>query len=242
MTEQFANFAQSSLATNIDNEQTTIHVANASTFPATGDFRIVVQSFDASGLVPISNPEIMLVTAVLGNGAFTVTRAAESAGGIQQAYAFRSGARVAHIATAAVMQALQSGGGVASLNTLTGAITLVAGTNVSITPSGNTLIIASSGGAGSGIMRSVNSISSNTNAAALAATDYVYLCSGTITLTLPTAVNNTNLYTVKNVGSGTVTVATTSAQTIDGASSLSLIEKYQAYTLISDNSNWNIVA
>jgi len=38
------------------------------------------------------------------------------------------------------------GGGVSSLNTLTGAVTLAAGTNVSLTPSGNTLTIASSAG------------------------------------------------------------------------------------------------
>lgn len=40
--------------------------------------------------------------------------------------------------------------GVSSVNSLTGAVTLAAGTNVTITPSGNTLTIASSGG-GSGI-------------------------------------------------------------------------------------------
>jgi hypothetical protein len=45
-----------------------------------------------------------------------------------------------------------------------------------------------------GITRSVNIISSNTNAGAAAATDYVYLVSGTTTLTLPTAVGNTNRY------------------------------------------------
>lgn len=40
------------------------------------------------------------------------------------------------------------GGAVDSINTLTGAITLAAGANVSITPSGNTLTIASTGGGG----------------------------------------------------------------------------------------------
>ncbi len=49
-------------------------------------------------------------------------------------------------------------GGVTSLNTLEGALTLVAGANVTITPSGSTLIIAASGGGGggsSGILGSV---------------------------------------------------------------------------------------
>lgn len=40
------------------------------------------------------------------------------------------------------------GSGVASINTLVGAVTLAAGSNVSITPSGNTLTIASTGGGG----------------------------------------------------------------------------------------------
>lgn len=40
------------------------------------------------------------------------------------------------------------GGGVSSLNTLTGAITLATGTGISITPAGNTLTIAATGGTG----------------------------------------------------------------------------------------------
>jgi len=42
-----------------------------------------------------------------------------------------------------------SGGGVTSLNSETGAVTLVAGTNVTITPSGQNITISSSGGGGS---------------------------------------------------------------------------------------------
>lgn len=40
------------------------------------------------------------------------------------------------------------GGGVTTVNTLTGAVTLAAGTNITITPAGNTLTIASTGGSG----------------------------------------------------------------------------------------------
>lgn len=39
------------------------------------------------------------------------------------------------------------GSGVSSLNTLTGAVTLAAGTNITLTPSGNTITVAASGGA-----------------------------------------------------------------------------------------------
>ena len=94
---------------------------------------------------------------------------------------------------------------------------------------------------GSGITRSVNSISAPATAGATASTDYVYFVSGTTTLTLPTAVGNTNQYTVKNTGVTTVTIATTSAQTIDGSASVTLPVSNTSLTLISDNANWRIV-
>jgi Collagen triple helix repeat (20 copies) len=117
------------------------------------------------------------------------------------------------------------------------------GTSGAATFSGNTLNIPQySAGGGSGITRSVNSISTATTGAAAASTDYVYLVSGTTTFTLPTAVGNTNLYTVKNVGSGNVTVATTSSQTIDGGSTAVLTASLQgSIDLISDGANWNII-
>jgi hypothetical protein len=153
MTEQFANLAQSSLAAAIDDEQTHIYVANASTFPASGNFRIVVQTFDASGNTPINQPEIMLVTAVGGNGGFTVTRAAEAIGGVQQAYAFRSGAKVTHIVTAGVMQALEAGGGGGGISSINGDTTsaqvIAGGTGISVsTTSGTTTITATGSGTG----------------------------------------------------------------------------------------------
>lgn len=152
MTEQFSNFGKSSLSKAIGTNDTTISVASAATFPASGNFRIVVQKFDASGLNPISNPELMLVTAVGGNS-FTVTRGAENT----KPLAFASGAQVTHIVTAGVMQALVAGGGgVTSLNSLIGSVTLAAGTNITLSPSGNTITIsASGGGSGSAITKSI---------------------------------------------------------------------------------------
>lgn len=99
--------------------------------------------------------------------------------------------------------------------------------------------IAATGGGG-GTVRSINSISTPTTAGATAGTDYVYLVSGTTTITLPTAVGNTNLYTIKNVGVGTVTIATTSAQTIDGTATTTMPVQYTAVDLISDTANWNV--
>lgn len=98
---------------------------------------------------------------------------------------------------------------------------------------------SSTGTGSSGITRSINSISTATTGAATAATDYVYLVSGTTTFTLPTAVGNTNLYTVKNTGSNTVTVNTTSSQTMDGSTSLTLTPN-TSLNFISDNANWRI--
>jgi hypothetical protein len=95
---------------------------------------------------------------------------------------------------------------------------------------------------GTGITRSINSISTATIAGATTKTDYVYLVTGTTTLTIPTAVSNTNRYTIKNVGSNTVSIATTSSQTIDGSSSpITLPVANTSLDLISNGSNWNIV-
>lgn len=63
--ELFANNAQTTLNGGINNSVTSITVTSASGFPATGNFRILIDS------------EIMIVTAVSSN-TFTVTRGAES--------------------------------------------------------------------------------------------------------------------------------------------------------------------
>lgn len=129
-------------------------------------------------------------------------------------------------------------------------INLKAGANTTITYAYNdstkytdVTISASGGGGGSvtGIIRSVNNIATNTNAGAVAGTDYVYLAGATLNLTLPTSVGNSNLYTVKNTGSGTVTVLPTGAETIDGSSNLILPLQFTSVDLISNNSgNWDI--
>jgi hypothetical protein len=96
-------------------------------------------------------------------------------------------------------------------------------------------------GSGGGITRSVNNISTTTTAGATASTDYVYLVSGTTTLTMPTAVGNTNRYTIKNVGINTITINTTSSQTIDGSTTINIAVQYTTLDLISDGTNWNII-
>jgi hypothetical protein len=92
-----------------------------------------------------------------------------------------------------------------------------------------------------GISRTVSNVSASQTLGAAATTDYIYFASSTITLTLPTAVGNTNRYTVKNVGYGTITVETTSSQLIDGELSISIFTRNNSVDLVSDGTNWNII-
>jgi hypothetical protein len=90
-------------------------------------------------------------------------------------------------------------------------------------------------------VKSINSVSGNTNAGNNSNTDYIYFASNTITITLPTAISNTNSYVIKNVGTGTITINTTSSQTIDGSLTALIKLQYLSLTLISDDANWNII-
>jgi hypothetical protein len=78
----------------------------------------------------------------------------------------------------------------------------------------------------------------------IGANDHVIDCtSGTFTVTLPTASGVAGQeYVIKNSGTGTITVATTSAQTIDGQSTYTLTVQYSALTVMSDGANWKIIA
>ncbi len=91
------------------------------------------------------------------------------------------------------------------------------------------------------IQRMTTGISTSITAGAASHTDYVYLASGTLTVTLPTAVGNTNRYTIKNQGTGVVTIAPTASQTIDGSSSAVLSVQNASLDIISTTSQWNIV-
>ena len=78
-----------------------------------------------------------------------------------------------------------------------------------------------------------------TTPAAAANTEYVYLVTGSPTFTLPTAVGNTSQYVVKNAGAGSVTLATTGSQTINGSLSLPDLSAALATTrVVSDGANW----
>jgi hypothetical protein len=67
--------------------------------------------------------------------------------------------------------------------------------------------------------------------------------SGAFTVTLPTAVGSTARYAIKkkDASANTVTVATTSSQTIDGASTVVLSDQDSYVEVMSDGANWYVV-
>ena len=80
----------------------------------------------------------------------------------------------------------------------------------------------------------------NVNAGSAIGTDYIFICTGSCTITLPTAINNFNKYTVKNT-TGSETINTTLSQTIDGSTTIQLLVDNQSVDLISNGSNWVII-
>lgn len=101
-------------------------------------------------------------------------------------------------------------------------------------------------GAGGGV-DTVQSASVNTTLTIAASTNYFVKATagaGGISITLPTSVGLTGQKVrIKKVdsGVGTVTVGTTSAQTIDASTTYPLTNQWQYVTVESDGSNWLIV-
>lgn len=78
----------------------------------------------------------------------------------------------------------------------------------------------------------------------IVATDTIINCtSGSFTVTLPTAVGaQGKIYIIKNSGSGVITIATTSSQTIDAYTSGNLqLLQYDSLMVVSNNANWIII-
>ena len=132
---------------------------------------------------------------------------------------------------------------VTTVNGFSGGITIAAGTGITFTASAGTITLTSTGGGGGGFTRTITTTGVSASAAAAASTDYVYIgtTSGNISITLPTGVSNTNRYTIKQSSTGTITILTTSSQTMDGVTAYYLNRQYQAVDFISDNANWHII-
>lgn len=89
---------------------------------------------------------------------------------------------------------------------------------------------------------SVGIVGKSANYTLTAADSAVNATSGTFTFTLPTAVGiSGRIYFIKNSGAGSITVATTSSQTIDGVTTQTLGTQYLSITVMSDGANWIIL-
>lgn len=93
-------------------------------------------------------------------------------------------------------------------------------------------------------VQTLTSYVSKTASYTISDTDMVVdLTANTATFTLPTAIGIAGRrYTVKNSGTGVLTVNTTSSQTIDGAASMSFNTQYAGMTVVSDGANWKIIS
>lgn len=87
------------------------------------------------------------------------------------------------------------------------------------------------------------STSQKTASYGITASDFfVELTANTATFTLPTAVGAAGKqYIVKNSGTGVLTLATSSSQTIDGMATKNINTQYMGYRVISDGANWKII-
>ena len=126
-------------------------------------------------------------------------------------------------------------------------INIKPGTNITIQYANNDttrttdITFIATGGSGGGLSRSINTINTSQTLGSSGSTDYVYICSAGIQVTMPDATSgNTNLYTIKNTSTSSVLVNTTSAQTIDGQTTVIMPVQYTSIDLESDTANWQI--
>lgn len=77
----------------------------------------------------------------------------------------------------------------------------------------------------------------------IALTDCVVDCTAnTFTVTLPTAIGlQGQIFTVKNSGTGVVTVAAAGGEFIDGAATRIIAVQYESLTIVSTNTGWIVV-
>lgn len=94
-------------------------------------------------------------------------------------------------------------------------------------------------GGGSGITRSVSKVSTSQTAGASSAIDYVFFAQAGVKLTLPTAVGNSNMYTVKNMTTSSVLVA--APEGIDDGATALISVQYQSLDLISNGSIYGVI-
>jgi hypothetical protein len=88
--------------------------------------------------------------------------------------------------------------------------------------------------------RGLNYVEKTANYTLTSIDDVVTCTTGTFALTLPSAaLNNGKVFVLKNTGAGTITINTTSSQTIDGFASGALtLATNDSMQVVSNNGNW----
>ena len=129
------------------------------------------------------------------------------------------------------------GGGVSSLNSLTGALSLTPGANITITPSGSSLIIAATSGG-----RTTNTVTTGFTIPTLTS-DYILNVNAvsTVTIVLPDATLSANFCVdIKDLSVHVVNITPPGADTIDGFSSATLNFQNQNSRFCAVGGEWFI--
>lgn len=88
-------------------------------------------------------------------------------------------------------------------------------------------------------------VTTQTSAYQITTSDSVILAnttSGSFAVTLPNAAGVTKAFHIKKIAAAnTLTINTTSSQTIDGGTSIAITALDEAITVVSDNTNWRII-
>ncbi len=82
-------------------------------------------------------------------------------------------------------------------------------------------------------------ITSKTATYAILASDEYIRCNGTFTVTLPSTTGSGDVYFIANVGTGTITVAVTGADTINSTTPLTIPTMTIAYYVDAVTGNWD---
>jgi hypothetical protein len=83
------------------------------------------------------------------------------------------------------------------------------------------------------------SVLTKTGTYAILASDEIIRCDGTFTVTLPAATGSNIMYLVINVGTGTITIATTGGDTVNGAAPNTITTLKSAWYLDGAADNWD---
>lgn len=92
-----------------------------------------------------------------------------------------------------------------------------------------------------GVSRVVSILSVSSTLEASANTDYAFFPNVGVVLTLPTAISNTNRYTIKNRSSSSILVSATTGEDIDDATTALLTTQNESIDLLSNGSVWGII-